>query len=169
MFILISLLRMLVYNLSCGKTMNNTFDDIKNRAKSISDTDLTKKIQDSANNVLQVGLGALAKQQEDTTKIFDALVKQGQDIESKTKGVVKQQLRTAEDRVEEVKKAAQETVTAVRGKAHVSIDKIEGAVQDGVSQAIQNIGLITNEQVAKLNRRIDELERSLERLETKLK
>jgi poly(hydroxyalkanoate) granule-associated protein len=149
--------------------MNNTFDDIKNRAKSISDTDLTKKIQDSANNVLQVGLGALAKQQEDTTKIFDALVKQGQDIESKTKGVVKQQLRTAEDRVEEVKKAAQETVTAVRGKAHVSIDKIEGAVQDGVSQAIQNIGLITNEQVAKLNRRIDELERSLERLETKLK
>lgn len=149
--------------------MNNTFDDIKNRAKSISDTDLTKKIQDSANNVLQVGLGALAKQQEDTTKIFDALVKQGQDIESKTKGVVKQQLRTAEDRVEEVKKAAQETVTAVRGKAHVSIDKIEGAVQDGVSQAIQNIGLITNEQVSKLSRRIDELERSLERLETKLK
>jgi poly(hydroxyalkanoate) granule-associated protein len=149
--------------------MNNTFDDIKNRAKSISDTDLTKKIQDSANNVLQVGLGALAKQQEDTTKIFDALVKQGQDIESKTKGVVKQQLRTAEDRVEEVKKAAQETVTAVRGKAHVSIDKIEGAVHDGVSQAIQNIGLITNEQVTKLNRRIDELERSLERLETKFK
>ena len=85
--------------------MNNTFDDIKNRAKSISDTDLTKKIQDSATNVLQVGLGALAKQQEDTTKIFDALVKQGQDIESKTKGVVKQQLRTAEDRVEEVKAA----------------------------------------------------------------
>ena len=149
--------------------MNNTFDDIKSRAKSISDTDLTKKIQESANNVLQVGLGALAKQQEDTTKIFDALVKQGQDIESKTKGVVKQQLRTAEDRVEEVKKAAQETVTAVRGKAHVSIDKIEGAVQDGVNQAIQNIGLITNEQVTKLNRRIDELERSLERLEGKLK
>ncbi len=149
--------------------MNNTFDDIKSRAKSISDTDLTKKIQDSANNVLQAGLGALAKQQEDTTKIFDALVKQGQDIESKTKGVVKQQLRTAEDRVEEVKKVAQETVTAVRGKAHVSIDKIEGAVQDGVSQAIQNIGLITNEQVTKLNRRIDELERSLERLEGKLK
>ena len=149
--------------------MNNTFDDIKSRAKSISDTDLTKKIQDSANNVLQAGLGALAKQQEDTTKIFDALVKQGQDIESKTKGVVKQQLRTAEDRVEEVKKVAQETVTAVRGKANVSIDKIEGAVQDGVSQAIQNIGLITNEQVTKLNRRIDELERSLERLEGKLK
>lgn len=149
--------------------MSNTFDDIKNRAKSISDTDLTKKIQDSANNVLQAGLGALAKQQEDTTKIFDALVKQGQDIESKTKGVVKQQLRTAEDRVEEVKKVAQETVTAVRGKAHVSIDKIESAVQDGVSQAIQNIGLITNEQVTKLNRRIDELERSIERLEGKLK
>ena len=149
--------------------MNNTFDDIKSRAKSISDTDLTKKIQDSANNVLQAGLGALAKQQEDTTKIFDALVKQGQDIESKTKGVVKQQLRTAEGRVEEVKKVAQETVTAVRGKANVSIDKIEGAVQDGVSQAIQNIGLITNEQVTKLNRRIDELERSLERLEGKLK
>lgn len=149
--------------------MNNTLDDIKNRAKSISDTDLTKKIQDSANNVLQVGLGALAKQQEDTTKIFEALVKQGQDIESKTKGVVKQQLRTAEDRVEGVKKVAQETVTAVRGKAHVSIDKLEGAVQDGVSQAIQNIGLITNEQVTKLNRRIDELERSLERLEAKFK
>ena len=149
--------------------MNNTFDDIKNRAKSISDTDLTKKIQDSATNVLQVGLGALAKQQEDTTKIFDALVKQGQDIESKTKGVVKQQLRTAEDRVEEVKKAAQETVAAVRGKAHVSIDKIEGAVQGGVSQAIQNIGLITSDQVTKLNRRIDELERSVERLEAKLK
>lgn len=149
--------------------MNNTFDDIKSRAKSISDTDLTKKIQDSATNVLQVGLGALAKQQEDTTKIFDALVKQGQDIESKTKGVVKQQLRTAEDRVEEVKKVAQETVTAVRGKAHVSIDKIEGAVQEGVSQAIQNMGLMTNEQVSKLNRRIDELERSLERLEKKLK
>lgn len=149
--------------------MSNPLDDIKNRAKSLSDADLAKRIQDSANNVLQVGLGAIAKQQEDTTKVFDALVKQGQDIELRTKGVVKQQLRTAEDRVEEVKKAAQETVSAVRGKANISLDKLEGAVQEGVSQAIQNVGLITSEQVGKLTRRIDELEKTLERLESKIK
>ncbi len=149
--------------------MSNPLQDIKDRAKSVSDADLAKKIQDSANNMLQTGLGALAKQQEDTAKVFDALVKQGQDIESKTKDAVKRQLRTAEDRVEEVKKAAQETVSAVRGKAHVSMDKIEGVVQDSVSQAIQNVGLITNEQVSKLERRINDLERSIERLEGKLK
>lgn len=149
--------------------MSNPLDDIKNRAKSLSDADLAKRIQDSANNVLQVGLGAIAKQQEDTTKVFDALVKQGQDIEMRTKGVVKQQLRTAEDRVEEVKKAAQETVSAVRGKANISLDKLEGAVQEGVSQAIQNVGLITSEQVGKLTRRIDELEKTIERLESKIK
>lgn len=147
----------------------NAFDDIKNRAKVVADNEITKKIQDSASNVLQVGLGALAKQQEETSKVFEALVKQGQEIENKTKGVVKQQIRSTEDRLGEVKKAAQETVSAVRGKAHISLDKLETAVQEGVTQAIHNIGLITNEQVSRLNRRIDDLEKALDRLEKKFK
>lgn len=149
--------------------MSNPINEIKNRAKSVSELDLAKKIQDSANNVLQAGLGALAKQQEDTSKVFDALVKQGQELESKTKDVVKQQLKTAEDRVEEVKKTAHERVTSLRGKANVSIDKLETAVQDNVSQAIQNIGNITNEKVGKLTSRIEELERTIEKLQSKIK
>ncbi|EDY87488.1 poly(hydroxyalkanoate) granule-associated protein [gamma proteobacterium HTCC5015] len=147
----------------------NAFDDIKNRAKAVTEHEVSKKIQDSANNVLQAGLGSLAKQQEETGKVFEALVKQGQDIEDRARSVVKQQIRTTEDRIEGVRKVAQERVDAVRGRATVSIDRVESAIQEGVSQAIENIGMITNEQIAKLNRRIDELEKALDKVENKFK
>jgi len=147
----------------------NTFNEIKNTAKKVTDPEISKKIQGSANNIFQAGLGAIAKQQEESTKVFNALLKQGQELEARTKDVVKQSLSVAEDRVEEVKKVAQGKVTEVRDKAHVSIDKLETVVQEGVSQAIQQVNTLTGEQVTKLNRRINELESALERLEGKIK
>ncbi|MGM0563359.1 MAG: phasin family protein [Pseudomonadota bacterium] len=145
------------------------FDDIKQRARAVTDNEIAKKIQGSANNILQAGLGSLAKQQEETGKVFEALVKQGQDIEGRARDVVKQQIRTTEGRIEGVRKAAQDRVDTVRGRATVSIDKVETAIQEGVSQAIENIGMITNEQIARLNRRIDELETALDKVEKKFK
>lgn len=147
----------------------SAFHDIKNTAKKITDPELAKKIQDSASNILQAGLGAVAKQQEESTKVFNALLKQGQEIESMTKGALKQQICVAEDRVEGVRKAAESKVAAVKDKANISLDKIETVVQEGVSQAIQQVNGITTEQVTKLNKRINELENALEKLETKLK
>ena len=147
----------------------SAFDDIKNTAKKVTDPELTKKIQDSANNILQVGLGAVAKQQEESTKVFNALVKQGQELEAMTKDALKQQISVAEDRVEGVRKVAENTVSVVKDKANVSIDKIETVVQEGVSQAIQQVNGLTTEHVTKLNKRINELEKALERLEGKIK
>jgi len=118
---------------------------------------LSEKIKESARQIWLAGLGAYTKAEEDTGKIFDKLVKEGEEIESLTRGVVEKQFKAVEDRVGEVK----EKVEDVREKASGTFGKLENVFDQRVSSALVRLGIPTNSRISELEKRITELEAKL--------
>jgi poly(hydroxyalkanoate) granule-associated protein len=114
---------------------------------------LSEKIKESARQIWLAGLGAYTKAEEDTGKIFDKLVKEGEEIENLTRGVVEKQFKAVEDKVE-----------GVREKASGTIGKLESVFDQRVSSALERLGIPSNSHVAELERRIADLEAKLSKM-----
>lgn len=119
---------------------------------------LSEKIKESARQIWLAGLGAYTKAEEDAGKFFDKLVKEGEEIENKTRGVVEKRI-----------KAVEETVGEVKEKATGTWDKLEGVFDLRVSKTINRLGLPTKAEVRELNEKIDALSKRLNQLENKPK
>lgn len=117
------------------------------------DPQLAGKIKDSARQIWLAGLGAYTKAEEDAGKFFDRLVQEGEQLESKTRGVVGKQIRTVEDRVGEV-----------RERATGTWDKLEHLFDQRVSGALRRLGIHRREDIEALEQRIEALESELSRL-----
>jgi len=125
---------------------------------------LSEKIKESARQIWLAGLGAYTKAEEDTGKIFDKLVKEGEEIETLTRGVVEKQFKAVEDRVGEVKEKVgevKEKVGDVREKASGTFGKLENVFDQRVSSALVRLGIPTNSRISELEKRITELEAKL--------
>lgn len=125
-------------------------DEIKQIKDGDQSSQLSEKIKESARQIWLAGLGAYNKAEEDTGKIFDKLVKEGEEIESLTRGVVEKQFKAVEDRVEDV-----------REKASGTFGKLESVFDLRVSSALVRLGIPTNHRVAELEQRVSELEAKL--------
>lgn len=118
-----------------------------------SDPQLAAKIKDSARQIWLAGLGAYTKAEEDTGRFFDRLVQEGEQLESKTRGVVEKQIKSVEDRVE-----------GVRERATGTWDRLENMFDERVSGALKRLGIHRREDIESLERRIEALEAELSRL-----
>ncbi len=96
------------------------------------------------------GLGAFAKAEEEGSKLFDNLVDAGRDVESRAR-------EKTETRVEEVK-------SRVKGRTGETLEKMERAFDDRLSGALSRLGIPNKREVEALNSRIEELTRTIERL-----
>lgn len=114
-----------------------------------------KVIKESASQIWLAGLGAFAKAQEEGGKIFDALVKEGQELESKTR-------ESASSRVHEVRGAVEGTVNEVRGRASESWDKLEQIFEQRVARALNSLGVPTSKDVKELTKRVEELQKAVD-------
>jgi len=120
-------------------------------------TQLSEKIKESARQIWLAGLGAYTKAEEDTGKIFDKLVKEGEEIETMTRGVVEKQFKAVEDTVEGVK----DKVEGVKEKATDTFGKLESVFDQRVSKALIKLGIPTNKRIQELEARIEKLEAKL--------
>ncbi|WP_375193931.1 phasin family protein [Marinobacter sp.] len=118
-----------------------------------NDPQLAAKIKDSARQIWLAGLGAYTKAEEDTGRFFDRLVQEGEQLESKTRGVVEKQIKSVEDRVE-----------GVRERATGTWDRLEHMFDERVSGALKRLGIHRREEIESLERRIEALEAELSRL-----
>ena len=75
------------------------------------------------------GLGAFSRAEEEGTKLFDSLVKVGEELESKTVDI-------ADQAVEKVSFKAKESVIDTK-------DKVEKLLDQGVNHSLNRIGLVT--------------------------
>ncbi len=98
-------------------------------------------------------MGAYTKAEEDAGKFFERLVNEGEQLESKTRGVVEKQLKSVEHRVEDV-----------REKATGTWDRLEHMFDQRVSGALRRLGIHRREEIDALERRIEALEAELHRL-----
>ena len=119
---------------------------------------LSRKIKDSARQIWLAGLGAYTKAEEDAGRFFEKLVKEGEEIESKTRGAVEKQIRVVEDTVEEVKT-----------KATGTWDKLENVFDQRVSQALHRLNIPTKAEFDALAEEVKQLRRELADLRKELR
>ncbi len=115
---------------------------------------LSDKIKESARQIWLAGLGAYNKAEEDTGKIFEKLVKEGEELESVTRGAVEKRFKAVEGRVE-----------GVRDKASNTFGKLENVFDQRVSAALDRLGIPTKAEVDALKKQIKQLEARLKKLE----
>ncbi len=117
---------------------------------------LSEKIKESARQIWLAGLGAYNKAEEDTGKIFDKLVKEGEELEHLTRGAVEKRFKAVEDRVEGVKERATDT-----------FGKLESVFDQRVSAALDRLGMPSNSRIQALEEQVRMLEARLHKLENK--
>ncbi len=104
------------------------------------------------------GLGAFSRAEEEGTRLFDSLVKVGEELESKTTGIVD----TTSGAVEEVREKVTERVTGTR-------NKVEKALDDSISQAIGRLGIASHREIGELTALIHHLSAQVEELTLDIK
>lgn len=115
---------------------------------------LAGKVRDSARQIWLAGLGAYTKAEEDAGRFFERLVNEGEQLESRTRGVVEKQIRSVEHRVDDV-----------REKATGTWDKLEHLFDQRVSGALRRLGIHRQEDIDQLEARVVRLEAEVARLQ----
>lgn len=120
--------------------------------KADEDSQMAGRIRDSARQIWLAGLGAYTKAEEDAGRFFDRLVHEGEELETKTRGLVGRQVKAVEHRVEDV-----------RDRATGTWDRLETLFDERVSGALRRLGIPRREDLEKLEARVEELEQALAR------
>lgn len=96
------------------------------------------------------GLGAFSRAEEEGNKLFDTLVKVGEELESKT-------IDLADDAVNKVAEKTKESVTDTK-------DKVEKLLDQRVNHSLNRIGLVTAKDLKHLENLILELHSKVDAL-----
>ena len=119
---------------------------LKNLATGINDNQLAQTMKDSAQQIWLAGLGAFAKAQEEGGKVFDALVKEGESIQHRTR------------------KMTDEKIAVVTGKATGTWDRPEQVFEERVARALGSLGVPSKKEIDQLSKRVSELTAAVETL-----
>ena len=114
----------------------------------------TDRIKDSAQQIWLAGLGAFAKMQEEGSKAFEALVKDGATVQKKTQQAAGETLAQAQARMSSF-------ATDFGTKAAGGWGKLENIFEERVARALEKLGVPTAQDVAALQARIAQLEAQL--------
>ena len=126
-------------------------------AASLMDSQLATSVKESAQQIWLAGMGAFSKAQEEGTKVFEALVKEGTSLQKKTQGL-------AEDKISEVTGKMSAMAGTVTAKAGQNWDKLESIFEQRTAKAMNKLGVPTAKDVDALVKRVDELAAAVSRL-----
>ena len=121
---------------------------------------LPGSVKDSAQQIWQAGLGAFTKAQAEGTKAIEALIKEGVSMQRKTQSV-------AEEKISEASSKMSSMATDISSKASGQWDKLESIFEDRVAKALNKLGVPSAKDVNALIARIDELNKSVQKLSAK--
>ncbi len=118
---------------------------------------LAGAVKDSAQQIWLAGMGAFAKAQEEGTKVFEALVKEGMTLQKKTQGI-------AEEKLSEVTGKVTAMADTVSAKAGQNWDKLEAIFEQRTAKALNKLGVPTAKDVDALVQRVDALAAAVAKL-----
>ena len=108
-------------------------------------------VRESAHQIWLAGLGALSLAEDESGKLFKALVKRGKVFEE-----------NASDKVDVLKKKLD-----VRKVAADAVEKIGDTFDEGVTDVLHRLGLPSKKEIDGLSKRVDRLTKALEANGTK--
>ncbi len=112
------------------------------------------RIKDSAQQIWLAGLGAFAKMQQEGSKAFEALVKDGVGMQKKTQQAAEETLSQAQARMAGL-------AGDIGNKAAGGWGKLENIFEERVARAMANLGIPSAEEFAALQARVESLEAQL--------
>jgi poly(hydroxyalkanoate) granule-associated protein len=116
--------------------------------------DKSERIKDSAQQIWLAGLGAFAKMQQEGSKAFEALVKDGLGVQKKTQQAAEETLAQAQARMSGF-------ASDFGNRAAGGWGKLESIFEDRVARALEKLGIPSAEEVATLKARVEALEAQL--------
>jgi poly(hydroxyalkanoate) granule-associated protein len=129
----------------------------KGGAAHLLDSQLAGAVKDSAQQIWLAGMGAFSKAQEEGSKVFEALVKEGMSLQKKTQGI-------AEEKISEVTGKMTAMAGTVQAKAGQNWDKLEAIFEARTAKAMNKLGVPTAKDLAALTERVDALASAVSRL-----
>jgi poly(hydroxyalkanoate) granule-associated protein len=97
-------------------------------------------VQESAQQIWLAGLGAFAKAQEQGSKVFQGLVKEGLDLQRQTKAAAEEKLAEAASELRSLAEASKLSVSTLDTKAAQPWDKLETIFEERVAKALKHLG-----------------------------
>lgn len=125
-------------------------------SSSDDDNKASDRIKDSAQQIWLAGLGAFAKMQQEGSKAFEALVKDGAGMQKKTQQAAEETLSQAQQRMAGF---ASEFGTKAAGQW----GKLENIFEERVARAIEKLGVPSAADMAALQARVEALEAQLKK------
>jgi poly(hydroxyalkanoate) granule-associated protein len=116
-----------------------------------------KTIVESAQHIWLAGLGAFAKAQDEGTRLFEALVREGVSLEQKTR-------KLTSNKADEARGAVEAAVGQVKERSQETWDKLEKVFESRVSRALNRLGIPGSSEINALAARVDELSREVAKL-----
>ncbi|MDR2153465.1 MAG: phasin family protein [Burkholderiaceae bacterium] len=116
-------------------------------------TDNSAPAPESAHNIWLAGLGALARAQAEGGRAFEALVKQGLEMQNQTQTLAK-------ERMAEAAQQMQQQMQAMTTQAP-PWNRLGGIFEQRVAQALAGLGMPTAQELAALTARVQALEQAL--------
>ncbi|MFT3806127.1 phasin family protein [Arenimonas sp.] len=126
-------------------------NDLQARAEEIS-----RSLVGTAQQIWSAGVGAFSRAQGEGSKLFEALVKEGMNIEQHTR-------KLATGRVDAVRDAVENRVGSVRERATDTWDRLEKVFEERVQRALHRLGVPGREELVALTDRVDALTTQLKR------
>ena len=118
---------------------------------------LSNAVKDSAQQIWLAGLGAFSKAQEEGSKVFDTLVKEGLAIQRKTQSAAEEKLNEAAGRMSDM-------ASDIQSKAGNRWDKLENIFEERVAKALGKLGVPSARDVSALAERVDLLDEHVRKL-----
>lgn len=115
---------------------------------------LAEQLKASAQQIWLAGLGAFAKAQEEGSRVFDALVREGSALQRKAAEA------NAGERFAEATSRMANLASELSAKAG---ERLEGVVDAQVAKAVDRLGVPSAAEFEALAARVDDLERKLAR------
>jgi poly(hydroxyalkanoate) granule-associated protein len=115
---------------------------------------LSSAVKDSAQQIWLAGLGAFSKAQEEGSKVFDSLVKEGLAIQRKTQSA-------AEEKITDVTSRMSDMASDIQSKAGNRWDKLENIFEERVAKALGKLGVPSAKEVNALAARVEHLDKSI--------
>jgi poly(hydroxyalkanoate) granule-associated protein len=131
-----------------AKADSGTSDDTK---------DFAQGIRDSSRQIWLAGLGAFSRAQAEGAKLFETLVEQGQNLESRTKRAASQTATAAAG-------MASQKAKEMQAMAGGTWDKLEQVFEDRVARALSKLGVHTQADVERLSQRVEALSEAVNEL-----
>lgn len=114
-------------------------------------------VKDSAQQIWHAGLGAFTRAQAEGSKAFEALVKEGVNMQRKTQAA-------AEERLAEATSKMTSMASDISSKATGQWDRLENIFEDRVAKALNKLGVPSAKDINALIARIDALNQTVQAL-----